>query len=314
MGLTAEVLILTLSLIMLAFSSDRFVRDMIKISKKTRLKELTLGFIVLSVVTNSPEIAVTISSIYQGYPGISVGVLLGSNIVNVTLVLAVAAIIRPLKISNVALKNISSLLLLSSIIILSLIFSTGLSSFFGIILLSLFVFFVYHSTSSKYVPHKQYILNNFSRPLIKTLIWVVLELIAIFFSATYIVSSSVNIAGIVGISSVVFSATIISVATSVPELTVAIDSSKKGHESMTISSIIGSSITKLTLILGILLVFTTFIFVNGTILVLIVFGVISNLFVWYFMFRRKVGLIDRNEGITLFILFLVFLGAVLATS
>ena len=83
---------------------------------------------------------------------------------------------------------------------------------------------------------------------------------------------------------------------------------------MTISSIIGSSITKLTLILGILLVFTTFIFVNGTILVLIVFGVISNLFVWYFMFRRKVGLIDRNEGITLFILFLVFLGAVLATS
>ena len=108
----------------------------------------------------------------------------------------------------------------------------------------------------------------------------------------------------VGIPKVIIGATIVAFGTSLPELVTAIDSVRKGHADLALGNIIGSCFMNITLILGLALIVTPFRVDMAAFSDLIVFSLITNLVLWYFLSSEKIG---RREGIVLLFIYSLFI-------
>jgi cation:H+ antiporter len=123
-------------------------------------------------------------------------------------------------------------------------------------------------------------------------------------SSYFIVETASYIALSLGVPKVIIGATIVALGTSLPELSTGVDSVRKGHSDLALSNIIGSCFMNLTLILGISLIATPFRVDMEAFSDLIVFSLITNLVLWYFISSERIG---RREGIVLLVIYSVFL-------
>jgi cation:H+ antiporter len=121
----------------------------------------------------------------------------------------------------------------------------------------------------------------------------------------FIIETASNLATSVGIPKVVIGATIIGVGTSLPELVTSLDAIKKGHADLALGNIVGSCFMNITLILGITLVAAPFSVNIEVFSKLIIFSLISNLFLSYFLSNEKIG---WQEGAIFLFIYCLFLG------
>lgn len=312
MDILYQFTIFCISLVVLAKSSQIVVNNSVKIARITRLGELVIGFILLSVATSVPELAVSLSAQLSGDVGISVGNLIGSNVANLGLVLSVSAIITPIIITRGSFGRLLSILFLSSMIPLVLFSLAEVSSIVGVFLVATFVVFSAYSIKKKItlkLPKKR--LPTLAERLLlpatfyKYLFFIGLALVGVILSSHFLVSSASNIAEVFNIASTVIGATIIAVGTSMPELSVTITAARSKHYQLAAGNVIGSCLTNLTLILGILLVMSPFT-VNMSIFSTILLFVISvTMISWYFFSTGRT--LDRKEGIFLLLIYIIFL-------
>lgn len=305
-------MILFLSLAFLVKFSHLVIDSSVKIARITRLGELVIGFIFLSIATNVPEMGVAFSAITTGDIGITIGNILGSNVANIALVIGIISLLTTIKITKGVLKDIPTILFLSSVIPLSLISFLTPSRLIGLILVFTFVGFCYYSVKKKITPKKiipKEHLTFFQQLMLpfrfyKTIGVICLGLLGVLISARFVVYSSSNIAKILGIVESVIGATIISIGTTLPELSIAISATKKGHVNLALGDVIGSCLTKITLVLGLVLIFSQFVVNISVFSTLVMFVLLSNILIWFFLER---GILGRKEGILLLILYFVFL-------
>lgn len=311
-GLLYQLFIFAISIVVLSKASHVIIKNSVEIAKITKLGELVIGFILLSLATNIPEFAVAFSAIVSENIEITIGNLLGSNIANIGLALAIPAIMSPIAIKKGTFEKLPLMMFLSSIIPFAFLATQELGKLTGIVLILTFVFFAYYSIKKKIslrLPKKRSIgiLKSILMPLefYKSLFFLCISMVIVFASASFVVSSASKISSFVGVSEYVIGATVISIGTTLPELAVSLTAVKTKHFNLAIGNIIGSCLTKITLILGIVLLVSPATINIGIFSTLLFFVVGSKMVAWYFfMTGRK---LDRTEGTVLLFIYILFI-------
>jgi cation:H+ antiporter len=304
--LLVQLLILVGSLVVLAFSSHYSIKAIEKIIELTGLSEMSAGFILLATLTSVPEIVVALFAVLQGEPGISVGDILGSNVFNIGAVLGILAMFGYLKTCcNDMLLDLTDILFLTSLIPLLLVIFNISSPIVGVLLLGTFVANTYFM-AKKRTPTVE--VNGNSEMVkkenkTKVIALLLIGLVGVIVSARLVVSSGINIATILSAPPILLGAKIIAMGTSLPEFTTTLSAVRRRRVHLAIGGIIGSNLTNLTLVLG--LVLLTSPSVGITLLTQILpFLQITTVIFWRFLAR---GGISKIGGILLLATYLLFL-------
>jgi cation:H+ antiporter len=329
-----NILVIAISFVTLNWASNLAINNAVKVSNVTQLGKTAVGFSMIAFSTSLPELTVAFIAAFSGGAALSVGNVLGSNIVNICVIIGLAAILLHLKsrlkhnkingsngsnginvIPNFAKSELSSIhfgLFISSIIPMILIYIRAATWVVGIVLISIFIAYMYQLSKVRIPCEEGEIPQEEKTKLKKYLIFTIAGAIGVVISAYFLVESAVSIAQAVGIPQTIIGATIIAFGTSLPELTLDLKSFLRGHPGLAFGDIIGSSFVNITLILGVTLFVPAIIGspINmdmGVFQNLIVFSIITNLFFWYFLSREKIG---WKEGAV----FLFVYGLFLATT
>jgi len=315
-----NLLIILISLIILDQASHFAITNAIKVSDVAQLGKTAVGFSLLAFSTSLPELSVAVIASFTGEAPVSVGNVLGSNIVNICLIVGCGALIISLRrprasslIPSFAKEELSALyvgLFVSSVIPLSLLYIEEASWVVGLILIAIFIVFTYQMSKMRIPAEEASGVSLDEKSKLKRYVgFTFLGVIGVVLSAYFLVDSAVAVAEFAGVPRSLIGATIIAFGTSLPEFTLDLRAFLKGHPSLAFGDIVGSSFVNITLILGITLfvpmllgsplTMNMLVFQN-----LVIFSLITNLFFWYFLSMGRLG---WKEGAILLFIYVLFL-------
>ena len=314
LGLVPNIIILLAALAALGKASDLTITHSINVASVTGLGKTTVGFILVAFSTSLPELFVAIFAVLNAENvGVSIGNVLGSNIVNVCLILGVCFLLISLKypkksrvLPKMAKEELGSLyfgLFIASIVPLALIYIGYASQFVGVILLVIFIYYLFQLSKAR-TPTEKSLSGTEKNKLRRYVTLTILGAVGIIICAYFIVESASFLAASAGIPPVVIGATVVAFGTSVPELSTSVEAVKKGHLELALGNIIGSCFMNITLILGITLVASSLTINMSAFSNVAIFSLITNLLLWYFLSNERVG---RREGMVMLFLYAVFL-------
>ncbi len=309
-------LLLITGLTMLIVTSGIVISNIIAVSDKRRLKKSVLSFLLVAFSTSLPELFVALNAISIGNMSVSLGDILGSNITNIALIIGVSAIAyslnrrneRKIELDKEDVREFTTGLMLLSVTLLSLLYLEYVSRLVGILLLA--VFFAYSSALIRKRKQDSYDSSNGNakQKIGKELLLLTAGIAGVILGARLTLESAIDIAVSFGVPASLIGATLVAFGTSLPELVTATRAAYSGHLEISLGEMVGSCFLNSTLILGLLLTFTPF---GVSLLVLsglILFSVVSNLLLWYFLENGRMG---RREGAILLTLYLINLLTVL---
>lgn len=298
------------SSLVLIKSGTSGVKALIRIAQFLKWGEFILSFILIAFATSIPEFFVSIASAWHFRTDLAFGNIIGSNIINLTIVIAISVFIaKELSTKNLLIQKSSFYTILISLLPVILILDKNISRADGMILLFCF-FFYFFKIYQKRRNYNKIISNHLKRDFRKFRLF--LKELIIFFgsfflllvSAEIVVRSALKIAEFVNLPPIIIGATIIAFGTNLPEIIFGIRSITLGHKEMVLGGILGSVVVNSSLILGMsfiispLKIFKFSSYVTGIIFTLLV------LF-FFFIFEKTGKKISRKEGF--FLLFLYFL-------
>jgi cation:H+ antiporter len=241
-----SVLSLLFGFTLLVWSADAFTDNGAKIARIFNISPLIIGLLIFGFGTSAPEMLVSGLAAYDGHPELSIGNAFGSNIFNIGLVLAVAAIIHPVIVEKNVLKKEWLFLFLSTLVIGFLLIDGFLSFIDGSILLILLLLFLYYvfNESKKDNNLENEVSEDINKDQSKGKTWLLLiiSLVILVSSARLVVWGGTNLALAFGVSDLIIGLTVVALGTSLPELAVAISSALKKQHQMIIGNIIGSNL------------------------------------------------------------------------
>ena len=231
---------------LLVWSADAFTNNGAKIARIFNISPLIIGLLIFGFGTSAPEMLVSGLAAYDGHPELSIGNAFGSNIFNIGLVLAVAAIIHPVLVEKNVLKKEWLFLFFSTLVVGFLLMDGFLSFIDGLILLILLLLFLYYvfNESKKGNNLEEEASEGINENQAKGKIWLLLiiSLVILVLSARLVVWGGTNLALAFGVSDLIIGLTVVALGTSLPELAVAISSAVKKQHQMIIGNIIGSNL------------------------------------------------------------------------
>jgi cation:H+ antiporter len=275
-----------------------------------------VGFVLVGFSTSLPELSVSVFAVVNPENvGVSIGNVLGSNIVDIALVLGVCILLVVLKrprypsfLLTVAKEEMGSLhfgLFIASVIPLTLLYIGYASRIIGVFLLGIFFFYLFQlARSRKPRAEGKNVSVEGRRRLRGHAVLALIGAAVVIASALFIVESASFVALSVGIPRVVIGATIVAFGTSIPELATSISSVRKGHFDLALGNIVGSCFINITCILGVALIASPLTINIAAFSNLALFSLIINLFLWYFLSSEK---ISWRDGALLLVLYAVFL-------
>ena len=296
--------VLALSLFSIGVLSERLIGYVAVLSRIFRLSEMAAGFILLSVTTSLPELAVSTLAAIAGEGGLSTGNVLGSNIANLTIIIGLSVLIsgRQVIIEGESQKELVKFLFLSSIIPLFIVQRGSLGPILGIVLLTLFIYF--SVTLSRRVGTTEAVkVSRKGDAAVVVLKFAASAALIVVFSRL-VVDSSMDIAALLGVPPSIIGATVVALGTSLPELTTTVQALRKKLFGMALGSLFGSCVTNITLILGVASLIS-FSEVDVLAVQSIMFYVLlSSLSIWYLVDGS--GHISRRSAFLLCIIYFVF--------
>lgn len=249
MNIIIQLLILVVGFIMLVKGADWFVEGASGLARKLGIPQLVVGLTIVAMGTSAPEAAVSITAALKGNASISIGNVLGSNILNVLIILGITAVIIPVAIQKSTFKIEIPYMILISIVML-LMGRTGgtISRFEGVILWFLFVIYmVYLFILAKKGKSEN---TEVTKPIWLLLVSMIIGGIIVVLGSNLTVDSATEIAKIIGISERFIGLTIVALGTSLPELVTSVTAARKGNADIAIGNIVGSNVFNILFVIG----------------------------------------------------------------
>ena len=306
-----SLILLIVGFVILIKGADIFVDGSSNAARNLKIPKMVIGLTIVAFGTSAPELAVSIKAVMSGNSDIVLGNVVGSNILNILLILGLSSLFSQMKVKdNTVEKEIPLTILFSSLLmvlafdnmfdknILNVITRTD-----GIVILLFFIIFVYYLFSVMKKGNKE---EN-DKPkynIFKSIILIIIGLISIVIGSNLVVDNAVAIAKILNVSEKMISLTIVAFGTSLPELVTSIQASRKGENDIAIGNIIGSNIFNIGIVIGLPAALIGNISV-GTFNYIDMFTMILSailLFVLTFKKRKM----QSKEGIIMLILFVVY--------
>ncbi len=288
---------------------ELFVRGTVGLGGWASISPGIVGATVAAFATSSPELSVTINSALAGKPQIALGDALGSNVVNVSLILAVALIISAIKSSRESIRRDFSIALMLPFLSGILFLDGVLSRIDGIIMLALFAAWMVATVieARKQRSAAERILGEHRLGMI--IISCVAGLVFLMAAGNLIVAGARGIALAFGIQEFVIGATIVAIGTSVPELATAVISKLRGHDEVGLGTVLGSNIFNGSFIIAIAAIITPITLNGSQVVAPLAFGLVSVCLT----FPSKEGWISRRRGVLLLVLYLAYLATILGS-
>lgn len=318
-----QILILIAGFTLLVWGADRFILGASATAKHTGMPPLLVGLTFVALGTSFPELMVSLVAALKGTPELAVGNALGSNIVNIGLVLGLTAIICPVMVNSKFIKREFPIVFIILLIVGLMLWDYKLDRFEGVILFAglagYVAWLVYQALASN---GDEVLTQEYSKQLDeqlislpKALFWFILGGILLYFSAQMVVNSGVFIARAMGVSDVVIGLTIVALGTSLPELMATLVAALKREFDIAVGNVIGSNIFNLLGVLGLPALispayFKPEIFTRDYAIMLLLTVL---LFVFAYGFNKKPGQINRWEGALLLFVYFGYLGILYVT-
>ncbi|MFO7668105.1 MAG: calcium/sodium antiporter [Bacteroidales bacterium] len=247
-------LLLFAGLLLLFIGGKYLVDSSVVIAHRLRIPTMIIGLTVVALGTSAPELLVSVQAAIKGYPEIAMGNVVGSNIANILLVLAVTALIFPIPVPEKSVKQDWPVLMFVSLVLFVFSWNGTLSRFEGVILLILMVvYFVVAGINAKRSP-QAIITGSETAKTMKGWVAALIFLAScagLSFGANLLVENAAKIAEGFGISQRVISITMVAVGTSIPEMATSVIAALKKETNIAIGNIIGSNIMNILTVLGV---------------------------------------------------------------
>jgi len=237
---------------LLVFGGEILVRGAVSLATRLGVSPLLVGLTVVGFGTSTPELVTSLDAAFSGAPGISVGNVVGSNIANILLILAVAALILPVAVSPKAFWRDAVALALASLAGTALVFTEELTRIAGVILLvGLAAYIVTAFRSERSGPAETatpdpVATTGILRPALLAVFGIAITIVG----ARLLVSGAIDLASGLGVSDTLIGLTIVAVGTSLPELVTAVIAALRRQGDIAFGNVIGSNIYNILGILG----------------------------------------------------------------
>jgi cation:H+ antiporter len=264
MDLLPALALFALSLAVLLVGAKYFIDGLAVLAEAAGVPPLIIGMTVVAFGTSTPELVVNTLSAYKGETQLAFGNIVGSCIVNTGFVLAVTALVRPLKVEPSLITREIPMLLVAVSAFLVLAWDGVLVRADGLILLLLFGVFIYYtaiySIANKLLagpPHQDAFLEEVAgqsqsrKPSPRDYLSVAAGLAAVSFGADGAVNGATALARSIGLSDAVIGLTVVSLGTTLPELVTCVMAARKGNSDIALGNVVGSNLFNVMAIGGI---------------------------------------------------------------
>lgn len=300
----------------LVWSADKFVEGAASTAKHLGMPSLLIGILIVGFGTSAPEMVVSAIAAMEGNPALALGNALGSNIVNISLILGITAIVAPITVNSKIVRKEIPLLLLIVLAIgyllldYTLTFNEGLILLFGFF--SLIGWSIYAAIKGKGDSLESEMdseLIEHEMSLKAGITWLIIGIILLIASSRILVWGAVGIATEFGVSDLIIGLTIVALGTSLPELAASVVAARKGEHDIAIGNVVGSNMFNLLAVIGIAIVIAPMNSVAIEVLArdwMIMFALTVALLIMAYGFRSKEGKITRTEGFILLICYVAY--------
>ena len=254
--LTLDVTILILSCVVLVLSGSWLVKSLLKIAYFLRISEFAIGFIIMAFSTSIPELFVGITAALAKNSALALGTVIGANIIDLTIVIGISIILaRGIKIQSKKIqKDALYMVFIAALPIVLMLAGNGLSRVDGVILIGVFLFYMYHLIRERKEFKKEVEERITHLDIVLNVIIFILSLVLLFLSADFVVDYATKISMELFLPPILVGLFLVSIGTTLPELTFDIQAVMKKHPEMALGDIIGSVVINSTLVLGVVAV------------------------------------------------------------
>ncbi|MCH1919496.1 calcium/sodium antiporter [Shewanella sp. A3A] len=301
--MTFIVLAIIGGFVILTAGAEALVRGASAIALRLGVTPLVIGLTIVAFGTSAPELAVSVKSALSGNSGIALGNVIGSNIANVGLILALTAIIRPIGVQSQTVKRDIPIMIGASVVLLLLLLDGQLGWIDGAVLFALLLAFLWHSYRISSDEDAEEIEAGPRNPWLSTLL-IVVGIGCLVGGGILFVDGAVDLARMFGISEAVIGLTIIAIGTSMPELVTSVVAALKGQSDIAIGNVVGSNIFNILCILGVTALVHP---ISSAGFSLLDFGVMLVLPILVLPFAMSNMRIGRKEGFALLAAYLGYM-------
>ena len=246
--------VIFLGFFLLVIGGEFIVRSSVALSLRFNISKFVIGMTVVSFATSLPELIVSVNAAINDSPSIAINNVIGSNIANIGLVLALIAILSNISVDDKFFKrDWPWMFFLSIILYVFMVTDNVLNGFEGLLLIIFLGYFIYSvlkksdsTVTYNDVDDKLKLASNF-----KILIWLIISTLTLYFGAEFLVNGAVNFAKELNVSEAVISVTIVAIGTSIPELAASLVAIAKNEKGISVGNLIGSNIFNIGSVLGI---------------------------------------------------------------
>ena len=249
MTLILEILLLVQGFVLLVKGADWFVDGASGIAAKLHIPQLVIGLTIVAMGTSAPEAAVSISAALKGSADITIGNIVGSNILNILIILGLASAIVPIAVAKSTIRVDIPFMLAITGVLLVLGWDQTITFTDGLIMLVLFAGYLGYML---YMAKKGGEEGDEIRDLTlwQALLYTVLGLVLIVWGANIAVDAATALARIFGLSERFIGLTVVALGTSLPELFTSVTAARKGNADIAIGNIVGSNIFNILFVVG----------------------------------------------------------------
>jgi cation:H+ antiporter len=301
---------------LLVWSADKFVEGAASTSKHLGMPTLLIGILVVGFGTSAPEMVVSAIAAYEGNPSLALGNGLGSNIVNIALILGVTALIAPISVQSKIVKKEIPLLILIALLIGYMLVDNRLTLLEGILLIGAFFTLILWSIYTAMKGRGDTLETDMSAKLSEHpmslkqgITWLLLGLLLLILSSRILVWGAVGLATEFGISDLIIGLTIVALGTSLPELAASVLAARKGEHDIAIGNVVGSNMFNLLAVIGIATVISPMNTIDPNVLQrdwMVMFALTIALLIISYGFKQREGRINRIEGTALLFCYLAY--------
>lgn len=253
MEMVIQLALLALGFVLLVKGADWFVDGAASVAAKLGIPQLVIGLTIVAMGTSAPEAAVSLTAAFHGNADITIGNVVGSNIMNVLVILGLAAMICPMAVAKLTVFVDIPVTLVMSLVLFGLGFDGSISRLDAAILLVLFIGYL----SYLFLMTKKGLISGESEEEVakiqsvpKALLFTALGLALIIVGSSFAVDAASAIAKMLGLSERFIGLTIVALGTSLPELFTSVAAAMKKNPDMAIGNIVGSNIFNILFIVG----------------------------------------------------------------
>lgn len=251
MEIILNIVLLVVGFAMLVKGADWFVDGAAGIAEKFGIPQLVVGLTIVAMGTSAPEAAVSITAALKGTADIAVGNVVGSNILNILIILGLTGVITTVAVQKSTLiYEMPYMLIITVVLLLMGMHGNSINLVEGIILWVLFIVYLAYLFVMAKKGKQSAEESKEKRPVWKLLIAAVVGGVVVVLGSNITVDSATAIAEIIGLSEKFIGLTIVALGTSLPELVTSVTAAKKGNADIAIGNIVGSNIFNILFVLG----------------------------------------------------------------